>query len=337
MRNKCPKTIIVITIALVMMILIGEWYAYIAPHDHHSSAEMDGDTVTFSIESKGTREYKAVLFDNNDYSAVTEMYLFYDEKYASNVNENTDPPIGSPQYTEKYFLEQLRNFLSYKGMSNITFVNANRAESLMEEQITTGSAIGKGIMFACGSIPDNLFTGDHSDILPTWIEQGGSMYWVGNEIGKYISQGDNIIEVNATTELTDVPDITFCESGKTKDVSILREELSLLVYNTRYAIDGTGVEHYGYSDGTYSTVSCIGKGLGQICVISGSLCMNLDKDLSNVICSGLSDRSELIDYDSGTITDSVKGIMTVPDIHGNISLYLDVGSYHSIYGDRHDL
>lgn len=337
MKTKAPKMIIVITLALVVVMLIGQWYAYVSPPQHNSHVELNGNEISYSVDSEGVREYKAVLFDNADYVPMEKVYLYYDEEYASNVDENTSPPIGSPSYTQSYFIEQMEHFLPYRGMDQIERVDAERSKALMEEQIASGTCRGKGILLASGSIPDILFSGDSGDLLPTWVDNGGTLYWVGNEIGRYVSNGDEMIEINGTVALTGVADATFSDSNLTKDQSILREELSLLVFDTEYAIDGTGVEHFGFFDGSYSTVSCIGKGFGQICIVSGKFCMNLNKDLSNVICSGLSYKTSLIGYDAQEFTDHAEGRMTVPATHGKLSFYIYIGSYHSIYGERYDL
>ncbi len=336
MKHKAPKTVVVITLILAFMMLIGQWYAYVSPPEHDSDAVLKGTDLTYYIESEGAREYKSVVFDNADYVPVKKLYILSDKRYAPNVDENTSPPIGSPSYTQDYFVEQMEHFLSYKGLKDVVLVNTDEMKSAIENQISSGSCQGIGILLACGSIPDTLFSGNPGDLLPSWVENGGSLYWVGNEIGMYISHGNEIEKIDGVSALTGISDATFCNSAVTKDESILREELSLLVFNTEYAINGAGVKHYGYYNGEYSTVSCIGKGLGQICIVSGKLCMNLNKDLSNVICSGLSDRTELVGYDYGTFIDYVEGEMTVPDLHGNISTYLYVGSYHSIYGERYD-
>lgn len=336
MKFKAPKSVVAIALILACIMLIGQWYAYVSPPEHESDAELNGTNLTFQIDSKGAREYKSVAFDNADYVPIKKLYILFDEGYASNVNENTSPPIGSPSFTQEYFIEQMEHFLSYRGMKDVVRIDADEMKSVIEGQISSDSCQGAGILLACGSIPNILFSGNADDLLPSWIEKGGSLYWVGNEIGMYISYGKDIKEIDGVAALTGISDATFCKSGMTKDESILREELSLLVYSTEYAIDGTGVKHYGYYDGTFSTVSCIGKNLGQICIVSGKFCMNLNKDTSNVICSGLSDRTSIVGYDSGTFRDSVEGEMTVPDTHGNLSLYLYIGSYHSIYGERYD-
>ena len=337
MNVKTPKSIIVVMTLLVMILLLGEWYAYVAPHNNSSNANISENTITYELSVKGSREYEAVLFDNGDYVPVTKTYLLFDETYASNVDENTIKPVGSPNFTQKYFLDQLERSLSVRGMDETSYVTVDELIKLMNQQIQSNTCKGKGIVMACGCIPSPLFSGSIDDLLPKWIDNGGSLYWTGNELGKMISNNQQTIEINAANILTGVPDITFSSFDRTKDTSILRNELSLQSFDLVYSAKGAGVKHFGYYNGEYSTVSCIGKGLGQICILAGTFNLDVAKDMSHVICSGLSYNTILLDYDDAIYTDIAKGEMPMPDSHGNLSLYIYVGGIHTIYGDRHDL
>ncbi|MGN1044394.1 MAG: hypothetical protein ACI4Q9_00355 [Candidatus Methanomethylophilaceae archaeon] len=337
MRSKEQTFIIAVTLILAAVMIAGEWFAYYAPHDRTSSASLDGDTVSYSITSDGNREYKAVLLDNGTYDEVVELYLYYDEGYASNVCEDNSPPIGSPQFTQKYYIEQIQNYVSYKGMHAVSRASASELLAVMTEQISDDSCRGKGVLFASGSIPSVLFDGSSSSVLRTWMTMGGTVYWIGNELGKYVSNGDELTEVNGSEALTGVPGLTFLSGGSSTESGELRTELSLASFDLSYAVSGTGVRHFGYVDGGFSSIGCIAVGAGQVCVISGNFTMNQTKDVSNTVCAGVSYWSQLAGYDEGTFTKKVEGTMTVRPTHGNLSMYLYVGAYHSVYGERYDL
>ena len=337
MSSGGQRFVVIVTVILVAALAIGEWFAYYAPHDRDSSASFDGDTVSYYISSNGNREYKAVLLDNGAYEEVVELYLYYDEGYASDVNEDNSPPIGSPQFTQKYYLQQIENYVSYKGMHSVSYADASELHDMMMTQISENGCRGKGVLFASGTLPSVLFDGSSSSVLRTWMTMGGTVYWVGNELGRYVSDGDGKIEVNGSEALTGVSGLTFLSGGSSAVSGDLRRELSLSSFNLSHSVAGAGVKNFGYYNGEYSTVGCIAVGAGQVCVLSGNFTMNQSKDVSNVICSGVSYWSKLEDYDEGTFTDKIEGTMSVQPVHGDLSLYLYVGAYHSIYRERYDL
>ena len=338
MRRPSASLIAVILIAAV--IFAGEAYAYL-PSDRGFSSDVsvDGSEIRYSIEAAGAYVGSSMLIDNEDMSAVNELYIYHDTSYASQVDEDNITATGSQVFTQSYYIDQLTKNLEFRGMKDITETDAQELKTRLESDLSS-SPSGKGLVIISGAIPDTVF--GSSTILEDWIDAGGNLYWAGNEIGRYGSTTDGCIEVNEQYVLIGTDSFAYTSSSACKDTehrSKLCYENQELTYSPDVTtITGRGILATGFTDdGSHHSVTFIQKGNGQICICASDFSSKQIHDMAISIASGLCYKSQIIDFDETEFNRSTSGTFDIPALHGNLSVYISVGKYHCAYAYRYDL
>ena len=338
--NGSNKAIVALAVLLCAVVVIGEMYAYL-PNDYGygSSAELSDGTISFTLENRGSDEYDAILLDNGSYVAVGAVYIYYDPSYASNVNEDVGAEVGAQPMTQAYYIDQVTKVLEYRGCKDIRLVDAQELREVLESDMET-SCVGKGLIMASGAIPDTVFSGSEDDLILQWISSGGSLYWVGNVIGQYMSTTTGIVEVDATALFVGTDAINLDNSSAYEDASDLRAMFSYEYNRTMYSVDISKTDRQclvaGYTDGTYASTTFVQMGSGQVCIVAGEFNSKQVRDLAISVCSGLCYCSQVIGYDQGTVDNNAWGSMSVPAGSGSLCLYLYIGGYFCVYGQGYN-
>ena len=330
----------VIGLAIVaMIILAGEAYAYLpADRGFSSGVEIEGNTATYSIGAAGAYVGSAVLVDNGDLLPVNEVYIYRDPSYLSDVDEGNITATGSQVWTQSYYIDQLTKNLKIRGITNVKILNANELKDRLQSDMPTVSQ--KGLIVISGTVPDTIL--GSSTILEDWIDAGGFLYWVGNIIGHESSTPDEIIAVNKEIALIGTDSFYSSKKSATMDTE-LRSKFSYENQHLEFApdvttISGRTVLGTGFSDdGTHYSVTFIEKGNGQICICSGELSSQQTHDLSISIGSGLTYKSQIVDFKESEFNRSMSDSFDMPTVHGNLSIYISVGKYHCAYAQRFGL
>ena len=325
-------------LAIVAIVFIGEWYAYVPDHNGFSSdAEFDGDSVDYRIRSNGAYTYNAVLLDNHGMKPVDKLYIYRDTSYGY-IEDGTVHAVGSQPLTEEYYIDQLEKQLRIRGVTDITYLNASELRDRLTEDISTGAS-GRGLMFVTGVIPDTVI--GSSTVLSDWISAGGYVYWAGNEMGRYMATEGDRVEIDATTAFLGTASLT--DTDNAVEDTEMRTMFCFESQHLSYAPDIEAVRSSGrvalgtgYTDGEgHYTVTFIGMGAGQVCVIAGDFGTIQIRDVALSVASGLCCRSTVVDHRVDQFDKDVSGSFqtSVP----GLSLYIALGQYYCPYAERHDL
>lgn len=337
---KGSKLLAAFAVVLCAIVIVGEMYAYL-PNDYGygSSAEYSDGSIDYTVENHGSDEFDAILLDNGGYTAIDTVYVYYDPDYVSAVNEDVPVEVGAQKMTQEYYIDQVVRVLEYRGCKNIIMVDADQLADVLAGDLAN-VCVGKGLVMASGAIPDTVFSGSESDIIVRWVEAGGSLYWVGNVIGKYVSTQDGLVTVDASALFVGTDAINLDNSSAYEDASDLRAMFSYEYNRTMYSVDISKTDRQclvaGYTDGTYASTTFVQMGSGQVCIVAGEFNSKQVRDLAISVCSGLCYCSQVIVYDQGIVDNKAWGSMSVPADSGNLRLYLYIGGYFCVYGQGYN-
>jgi hypothetical protein len=340
MRSNTVLTVIFVLV--VATVLVGEVYVYTFNTDRYSSeVTMSADGIDYSVTSGGTSPYSVLVFDNGSFEKSSKYYIYYDSDYRSNV-EDVFVPVGAKAFTEDYYISQLIKMFEYRGITDISVLNATELRSAMDSDISSGN-ITNGLIVLSGALPDTVYQGNASDTIFNWLQDGGRLYWAGNLLGAFYSTTDDIIDVPAGyqtlffgSECLNIGDTERAMSDVT--TNDLRHTLSLMNNNVKYGIDVTGISgtylEMGYTEEGYSSIVMTEFGNGMICVLAGDYSNNQRHDLAQIVSSGVCHLSVPAGYAGGTIERStVNGHIDITFIAGsNYIAYVYYGGYYPIYG-----
>lgn len=336
MRKISISVIAMIVIAAIF--LAGEGYAYL-PSDRGFSSDVktNGDSIDYSMGAKGAYVGSAVLIDNGDLQPVNELYIYRDASYKSDVYEEGITAVGSQVFTQDYYIDQLIKNLRFRGITNVKIMNAEELKAQLVSDTDASPVTQKGLVFVAGAIPNIIF-GD-SNVLVDWIDSGGFLYWVGNVLGRTMSTHDDVIIVDKQSEFTGTDSFSEWKTATT-DTEYRSEfcfENQRLEYTPDVSGRTDGILKTGITDdGTHYSVTFMKKGNGQICICGGSFHSPQIHDLAISIASGLTYKSQIVDFKESEFNRSLSDSFTTPITVGHLSVYISIGKYHCAYSERYD-
>jgi|GEM_PF-1305922 len=284
------KAELVIT-ALIIFTMIGGIILtyYVTPnYDAHLSKDADGD-LAYTVSTNSATTYTIFAFDNA--RPVDKLYIYYDERYAVyEVDRSWQERIISQTVAE----------LRIRGLTDVEIVDANRLGDIVDG----GYVGGEAILITSGILPDTVYQGNVSDGIFKWVSDGGSLYWIGYAIGAKYAEGNDVIDVAPYQEnLFGVSDCILTDEqmrSAERSSDPLSNALMLSYDDVTFGLNvdkipgalSIGFEHEFGGD-TYGSITLVGRGSGMICVM-GVLDIRARTSMSQIISSGVSDRSELI-------------------------------------------
>ncbi|MCL2143086.1 MAG: hypothetical protein FWH44_02350 [Methanomassiliicoccaceae archaeon] len=342
-RKRSDIVLTVIFAAVVAVVLIGEAYVYTAGDGRYASdIAWTDDGIEYSVTSKGSEQYSVLVMDNGSFEMINRLYIYYDEGYGSEL-EKVRVPVGAKALTQEYYISQLIATLNNRGVRNIEILNAAELKDALEDDITSSNASVKGLVVLSGALPETIYSTSVNLVLD-WINDGGSLYWAGNFLGKYYATPGGTAEAVRNYEY-DFFGKTGClnEGGENAELSDIvtnnyRHSLSLMNNRIKYGVDisGLGGLAVGYTDGTYSSTAMVRLGDGMICVLAGDYSNDQRHDLAQIIASGISAYTDENaagyvkgDVKKGTVTGSVDIDYTGGH---NYAVYVYYGGYYTVYG-----
>lgn len=340
-RTELPA--VVIAVAVLAVIVIGEVVVYTSDYtDYSADAGMSDDGLHYSVSADGSKTFSVVVSDNAGYLGVERLYLYYDPTYRSDY-EAVDADVGAPAFDQEYYLEQVANLLEYRGVRDVSFVDAAGLASVMSEGISSGGCSGTGLVVVSGALPDTVYTGSGDDLAIEWIGAGGSLYWAGNQIGASYATHDDIVPVEGGEALFLGAECTYeGDDPKAYDDVAANEytlALSLMNNDVRYGVNPAMVPSdrpcmgIGYEKDGYASIALVGLGDGMVCVFGGQLSNFQRYDMAQVIASGIGPGSEIVTVETGSVTrGTVEGVIAdVPRTGVTVFIYL--GGYYPVYAD----
>ncbi|MDO5861907.1 MAG: hypothetical protein Q4Q58_03845 [Thermoplasmata archaeon] len=346
-EKRSDKAVVAMAVALLAVILVGEVVVYTSDYtDYSASASAEDGVITYTVSADGSKSYSVVVSDSNGYEKVTRLYLYYDESYASDV-EDVEADVGAPALTQSYYLKQLVQLLEYRGVTDVTYVDAQELAEVLSASVAAGSSAGIGLVCLNGALPDTVYTGNAGDLILTWLESGGSLYWAGNTIGSEYATTEGVVAVEGDYQTLFLgsdclnTDETLTRAYEEYSGNAYRSALSLSNNNVKYGVSPSMVTSraclaLGYQNGGYASIVAVQCGSGAVFVFGGDYSDYQRYDMAQVIAAGIGPQSELVAVDTGTVTrGSVSG--TVEATGSDLTAYIYLGGYYPVYGKHFDL
>ena len=336
MRFKLDA-VAVCAVLLCGIIIVGEYLTYSSDaHDLWADAEWGEGYVDYSIHSSGSDPYSSVLIDNSGRVPVSELTILVDDGYLDNFQYAMSD--GSALFIDQdYYESQIKGALRIRGFTAVQDCTSSSLHDYLES--TSDSATGRGLLVMTYALPMDVYDGTSDCLLLRWMSNGGTLYWVGSEIGSYYLDGKKLIRVDNNQKLflgsdcinVDGPDVAgsmvdngFCSSLLFKGPGI------------RFSADPSAIGDalgMGYVESGYCTIVFASYGKGQTCIFGGPSDINQIEDIGQVIASGITCCSTIVGCSSGVVTRST--IESSFDILTDSSvLYIYLGGYYVNYGCR---
>ena len=337
MSKSSDRTIVAVAVAIIAVILLGEVVVYTSDYtDFSADATYSDGILEYTISADGSKVYSVIVNDNGSYKGIDNLIIYYDPSYKANY-EDVKVAIGAKELDQEYYVEQLTPSLRYRNVHDISIVDADGLREAMESDIRD-ETLRYGIVVISGALPETVYTGNGSDLVFSWMNSGGSLYWLGNLIGSCYATQDKLVYVQDYQELffgseclnTDGPKKAYGEiDGYCKAMSMVNTDLKYAVNGSLLPTDTKHVD-IGFTDSGFSTASLIGYGSGMMCIISGDYSNNQRNDLAQIIASGIGPESEIVAIEEGTVTrGSISG--TIGCSGENLSAFIYLGGYYPVY------
>jgi len=342
---RFDRAVEIIAIVVLAMILIGEVITYTTGQDkYHTDASIDGDTLSYEIRVNGSETYSILVLDNGDMASMNEVYIYYDEAYASNYND-VKVAIGAKKLDQRYYIDQLIKQLEYRSAIKTTILDADGLKRSLEADIANGQC-SKGLICISGALPDTVYDGDSANAIFQWMGDGGRLYWLGNLIGAQYATKDSLVNVDGhQTMFLGVDCLNMADGlkGAKMNDDTFRSSLSLASNSLRFAanvdplIATKGVNStlaFGYSNEGYATFVMTSYGKGMVCVIGGDYSNDQRNDLAQVLSSQICHKTKILETINGSIVrNTISGDYEIDGPTGNIAAYLYLGKDFPVHGN----
>lgn len=346
--RRSELTLVVTSLVVVAVILIGEFGAYHPGVTYGSDANDSGD---WSVSCSGSFTYDALLLDSGTVEAPKNVAIYYDTSYGSRVNDGL-VEVGARALDQNYYISQLTNNLNYLGVREVKMLNAPQLKDWLDDPVHAHD----GLVCLSGALPANVYDGTSACTSVQWISNGGTLYWAGQQIGKYIGNADGTVSEaptgyqtvllgaeNCTNPAEQTADRRAGTATADETSNCLRYALSLKNNNVLYAVDTSSLTpgtylSAGYREGDYTSTCIVRNGSGQVCVMAGDFSNHQRMDLSAVIASGLCWSTEVVGWTSGTVSHgTVSGHFDTVVPANNQSVFVVIGGDFAVYGRNHHI
>ena len=334
--DKKAVPIVILAVVLCATVVLGEIFTYgINTHSFSANAEFSSGKMDYSVYSSGSDTYSVVLMEKNGVEPITDLRIYVDEKYDDHYDE-VKKRSNILYAQEQYFSEQIQKHLKLRGFENVTLINDKELIEFINS--TSANPAGHGLLVTSYSLPSKIYSGQSSDPLITWINNGGHLYWSYSEIGKYYIDGNELKEVADNQELffgkKCINTGELENATKTVD-NDFRTALTLLDSGLKFAMNCSELPNslaIGYCEDGYSSISFVKHGNGMICVIGTKTeIMEQLEDTAQIIASGLTYATEIVDYTKGNV---VRGTVngSIDRITAGNMAYIYIGGTYTVYG-----
>jgi hypothetical protein len=318
---------------LFAVMFIGQALTYFAvPNRYDASAELSGSEITYTISTNSAVTYTVLVYDNA--KETERLFIYYDESYAVQ---------GVTHAWQDRFIRQTISELSARGFTGeIDIVNAD------ELSVALAGSAGEGdaVLMTSGVLPATVYS-DTENKMFDWVDAGGSLYWMGYAIGAMYAVGNELRDALPTyrTDIFGADDCILLDQMRSAERSAdpqnsaLSSGLMLNNNNLQFGlnadeINSAGVHaarSLGFEHEGYNSVVLVERGDGMICVLGGSLGSAERVSVSQLISSGITASSLLIDSAGGSIVrNTVTGTVDVTG-GSDIGIHIRMGSPNIVY------
>ncbi len=314
-----------IFIAFILVIVSGMAITFMDPYEYWSEVSSNDDGFDYTVGSSGSADYSILSIKNGEFNPPDEIYVHYDEAYG--VAEG---------YCSEETYEDMIEELRIRGI-----IATGLDSDLLLELMLDPDATGKAVVFITGALPRTIYSGSPDDVFFQWFERGGSVYWIGHSMGKYIGNGDGTISEVPSWRSLFFGEGHMNDGGSDEHGEELVSDIALLLclYSSGvgYGLSSdipNSLEMSFVDDSGFSASSLVKFHNGQIGVIGASFSDASRTDLAQMISSGMTYDSEIVDKTSVKTHHSEEtGTVSIDcDI-----VYIFCGGYYSPYGERFTL
>lgn len=336
---KRPSNIVVLAVAVMVILLAGEFFVYgVNPDRANSEIRAGAEGYVLDLYSNYSTDFTVLVTDSQCNGEPRELYIYCDHDYGTFIEDS---------YLD-YWIDKMGSEFRVYGFSDHTVINAEGLRDMMAGSIANGSASRTAILVLTGVLPDTVY-GDEPSLFEAWLEDGGAVYWSGAPMGMFVGHPES--ENPSIEVVTEDPGLRFfgisgsIRTQEAPDQAIepssdryLGEALGIYYDNCNYGVSSDvpdslfiGCEKDGYNSVSLSRYS---EGSGQICIFGGAFppnnMQNVHANMLRLFFSGLY-------YDSVVIflEDSFKDAGTKSvnlDVGGGETVFVMYGSLMGTYG-----
>ena len=292
--NSRAVTLIIALFAAVLV--IGGVYVYLdnsGSHDCHAEIASDGK-ISYELTGSAS-EYRYSVFTNT--KNIDTVYLYLDEDHVY------DPVSVDSQ---KEFLSVISEMLEKRGV-HTEYTDSQGLRNVMSNSDSV-------ILAVSGALPNTVY-GD-STVFEEWMTAGGTIYWAGPEIGRYVSTLDGLKDLGKGYF-----DGNVCDTPNThgKTASEMQKYTGAFYYDCSYGLKADLPDSKTLSfisDDGYSSVTVSKLFGGNVTVFGGDITESkqvvgdvTDRTCcADLIVCGLTYKSEGLETGHGTSGGKVSGI-----------------------------
>jgi len=336
MRAKADA-IVVLAVVLCVLVLAGEALTYSSGvHEYGADSSWTDGRVEYEVESSGGDVYDAVLLDNGIRGSITDLAVYVDGTYAEYYGDASRISTV-PYQSQDYFADQIAAFLEFRSFHAVTTLDDDALSGYIEG--TMEDPRGKAVMVSSYALPVSVYDGTPECPLMEWIGNGGTLYWVGTEIGRFFKDADGLKAVEDNQELffgtrcvnTDGPTVATDRIGGGLSEALCLKNSSVINAVNADAVDGAvGI---GYSEGGYSSIAMSPYGDGEVTVFAGPFDINQFDDIGQVVASGVNHGTILIAHERGDVVrGTVSGSISFDSL-ADPTLYIFIGGTYAKFAE----
>ncbi len=219
-------------------------YAFNPQVGFTASADDEGNVIV-DVNGAWPAELTYRVMENTE--RPDRICVFLDENY---------PGLQSYR-AQKKSLTTFEEMMSRRGYDNIEFVELAGLKQILGD---TSSAPGTGLMMTGGALPADVT----QETIRMWMENGGTLYWSGPDIGRFLDDGEDTKDTGSGmfgTAVNYTPDDPYLVT-KATDIS---EEMGFAGERARFGLasDYPGSRVLGLYD-DYSSLSVLSIGAGRL-------------------------------------------------------------------------
>ena len=278
------KTVIITTL-FVLLILAGGIVANYVPTKGLNAYAQIGDNGNVEIIADGALPETLMYAVFSSTTSHDSLYFYMDEKY----------PSYTPLVSQESAFRALETMLLERGV-NPTYIDSESIVDVMGDYDAS-------IIILSGSLPDTVFDKNSGSLFENWLSNGGTVFWVGPEIGSKRSTPEGVVDTGMS-----FIDCNYVFKGDSplkgdecSDISLALSMFHDLCANSlKEDYPGSKVLGRVSPDG-YSSISVVGDvlGKGRLYVFGGNLdyvSIKLVTSMSDVVASGVTEDSILLGY-----------------------------------------
>ena len=224
-------------------------------------------TVEQSIDTTFQANLGISYYIINGTFTYSSIYYYYDSRF----------PTSESTLGNWYGLSQhLTSIITARGLdSKVVLLNATQLQVFLTEKVHAGSLL----VMASGVIPDTIY-GKNFNLLEPWIQNGGTLVWIGNKIGNLSGTADSSSRtMGANASDSFISSTLF--GGNALVYGNASSNSRFFGINYNFSILGNGIDTVnltkqngtalGPTSGQFTNIAIVKSGRGRIVYFSGPL------------------------------------------------------------------